>query len=69
MSKLNLEHVLDDPKTCSSLRVLFAWCLLSMGVEPSSRFRLKDGIYADVTRDQLAALPNAQWISETTDIQ
>ena len=28
IEKLDLEHVLDNPKTCGSLRVLFAWCLV-----------------------------------------
>lgn len=54
VKKLDLEHVLDNPKTCGSLRVLITWCQKSMGIEPDSRFRLDNGVHADVTSVQLA---------------
>jgi hypothetical protein len=51
--QLNVEHVLDNSETCGSLRVLFAWCVQSMGIAFGARFRLDSGAYDLVTGAQL----------------
>ena len=57
VKRLDVEHVLDEPLTCASLRVLFGWCVQAMGGEPGSRFRLDTGIHDVVTGPQLGQQP------------
>ena len=54
---LDLEHVLDNPETCGSLRVLFAWCVKALGLTTGAQFRLDSGIMDVVTGPQLGRLP------------
>jgi len=49
---LDLDHVLYNPNTCASLRAMFAWCHLSMGIPCGSRFQLAEGIEDRLTGAQ-----------------
>jgi hypothetical protein len=51
--QLDVEHVLDNPVTCASLRVLFGWCVRATGGEIGPRFRLDCGVHDEVTGPQL----------------
>lgn len=60
---LDVEHVLDRPDTCASLRSIFAWCVRVLRMHPhfdemgiARKFRLVDGEMDDVTRAQIDAL-------------
>lgn len=50
---LDLEHVLDDPATCASLRTLLAWCTRAFGNAASERFQLASGALHPVTSPEL----------------
>lgn len=52
---LDLAHVLGRPDTCASLRVLFAWLSVRMGLLWEDAFCLGSGIHDIVTGPQLAA--------------
>ncbi len=54
VKNLDVEHVLDDPATCGSLRVLFARCVAAMGRTCGDRFRLESGVHDIVTGPQIA---------------
>jgi len=54
VKNLDVERVLDNPAACGSLRVLFAWCAISVGSDVDARFRLDCGGYDIVTGPQLA---------------
>lgn len=60
--RLNIEHILSNPKTCASLRTLFAWCveaILDFYPEFQNEFpnyHLEDGIQYAVTNGQLSIL-------------
>lgn len=56
VERLDLEHVLDDPETCASLRVLFHWCVQATGGELDPRFRLDSGVHDVVTGPQLGRI-------------
>jgi Domain of unknown function (DUF4276) len=51
--RLDVEHVLDNPETCASLRVLFHWCVQATGGDIGHRFRLDSGVHDEVTRPQI----------------
>ena len=53
LAKLDVPHVLSLPETCAALRTLFGWCSKAIGEVPSERFRLLDGAYSDLTKQQL----------------
>jgi hypothetical protein len=55
VSRLDLQHVLGNPRTCASLRSLIAWCSEKMGVPFDERYRLSSGAYLIVTGRQLKA--------------
>jgi len=52
---LDVEHVLSRPETCASLRGLFKWCTLVMGLQPSARYSLVNGAVEATTAGQLSA--------------
>lgn len=54
VERLDVEHVLGNPETCASLRVLFGWCVQATGGEVGARFCLDTGIHDVVTGPQLA---------------
>ena len=56
LAKLDVPHVLSRPETCATLRTLFGWCSKAIGEVPSDRFRLRDGVYSDLTKQQLDSL-------------
>ncbi len=56
---LDVGRVLSKPLTCASLRTLFGWCSKAIGREITDEYRLKDGIYSEVTRPQIDALPGS----------
>lgn len=51
---LDLAHVLSKPDACASLRVLFAWLSIKMGLPCGEAFCLSSGIHDVVTGPQLA---------------
>lgn len=55
VKRLDVEHVLGNPQTCTSLRVLFAWCVQAMGGELGTRFCLDSVARDGVTGSQLAS--------------
>ena len=59
VERLDLEHVLDNPATCASLRVLFHWCVQAIGGEVGPRFRLDSGVHDEVTRPQIDRIHRA----------
>lgn len=52
---INLAHVLRDPSTCGSLRVLVAWCRAQMGHPRGALFSLSHGALNLVTGPQLGS--------------
>lgn len=58
VQRLDIEHVLGNPQTCASLRVLFGWCVQATGGELGARFRLDTGIHDVVTGPQLGSSPS-----------
>ena len=56
VSTLRMRHVLSRIDTCASLRTLFAWICKAAGEPVSDTYRLLDGRYSEITRDQIAAL-------------
>jgi uncharacterized protein DUF4276 len=54
--ELDLELVLSNPQTCSSLRTMIAWCVKALGRSFGERFRLSDGTYFKITQPQIDAL-------------
>lgn len=53
---LRMRHVLSRKGTCASLRTMFAWICKAAEEPVSDTYRLRDGRYSEVTRDQVAAL-------------
>ena len=53
---LRMRHVLSRKDTCASLRTMFAWICKAAEEPVSDTYRLRDGRYSEVTRDQIAAL-------------
>ena len=53
VSKLDMSHVLSNPRTCAWLRCLFAWCTQSMSMPFGDEFCLSTGIYSITTGPQL----------------
>jgi hypothetical protein len=53
---LDVRHVLSNPASCASLRVLFAWCAKAIEAGLGDEYRLETGIYSVVTGPQLAML-------------
>lgn len=60
IDQLDVEHVLSNPKTCKSLRTIFAWCAkalenhsLSGEFSLQEKFHLNDGELSDVTKGQI----------------
>lgn len=53
IGQLNLERVLNNPKTCRSLRTLVGWCRHRLGATFDQRWRLVDGEFHPLTRDQI----------------
>jgi hypothetical protein len=62
VTQLRLDEILDNPLTCRGLRTLVAWCWEAIGETPTSRFRLNEGIYWDITATQLSTPPPQQLI-------
>jgi len=58
IERLDVVRVLSNPSTCASLRTLFGWCSKAIGQELTDVYRLRDGIYSEVTRPQIDALPD-----------
>lgn len=54
--EIDLEFVLSNPQTCSSLRTMIAWCVKALGRSFGERFRLSDGTYFAITQPQIDAL-------------
>ena len=54
--KLDLPHVLSRVDTCASLRTLFAWCAMAIGLPATDVWQLESGVQNMVTGPQLAAL-------------
>lgn len=54
VKRLDVEHVLDDPQTCATLRVLFGWCVQATGGELGARFHLDSVVRDGVTGSQLS---------------
>ena len=54
VKQLDVEHVLNNPVTCATLRVLFAWCVKATGGNIGDQFRLDSGVYDVVTGRQLS---------------
>lgn len=57
MQRLDVRHVLSNPETCRSLRTLFGWCSKAIGRPFDETYRLLDGKYWEVTREQINKLP------------
>ena len=53
VERLDLEHILVEPTTCASLRVMFAWCTKKIGQPRGARFCLGTGALDIVTGPQL----------------
>jgi hypothetical protein len=58
MQRLDMEHVLSDPRTCRSLRTLFGWYARAIGRPFDDTYHLRDGEYWEVTRGQIDRLPD-----------
>ena len=56
VSSLRMRHVLSRKDTCASLRTMFAWICKAAEEPVTDTYRLRDGRYSEVTRDQIAAL-------------
>lgn len=54
--KFDLDLVLSNPQTCSSLRTMIAWCVKALGRSIGDRFRLADGRYFEITQPQIALI-------------
>lgn len=62
VSRISLDEILSNPRTCRALRTLVAWCWETIGETRTQRFRLCDGIYWDVTASQLRDPPSPELI-------
>lgn len=54
--QIDLPLVLSNPQTCSSLRTLIKWCVLSMRQPLSDRFQLLMGVTHPITKTQFPAI-------------
>jgi len=52
ISRLDVEHILSNWETCSSLRTLYQWCWKKMGQVPTDKYQLLNGKLSEVTRSQ-----------------
>lgn len=64
--KLDLEKVLNNPETCSSLRALFKWCSRAKRDVESDRFQLASGACSPVTGPQVDALRSDESVDGMT---
>ena len=55
--KLDLEHILEHPDRCASLRTLVAWCSDAMGRKHTAQYQLKEGKRFPVTSVQHTERP------------
>jgi hypothetical protein len=59
LGKINVEHILSNPKTCASLRTLFAWCVNRLEQHPQfselpiPNYQLTEGILSEITKGQI----------------
>ena len=54
--RLDVPHVLSDSTTCASLRTLFAWCSMAIGLDRHEMYCLERGTYNPITREQIEHL-------------
>ena len=57
LARLDVPHVLANPRSCRSLRTLFGWCSRAIGRPFDEKYQLAEGEYFDLTRPQIDALP------------
>jgi hypothetical protein len=53
VNRLDLERILANPQTCRALRALVGWCRHRLGAPFDARWRLLDGEFHPLTRDQI----------------
>ena len=53
---LRMRHVLSRKDTCASLRTMFAWICKTAGEPVSDTYRLVDGCYSEITKQQIGDL-------------
>ena len=53
---LRMRHVLSRSDTCAFLRTMFGWICKAVGEPVTGAYRLRDGHYSEITKDQIGAL-------------
>ena len=56
VSKLDTDHVLSHAERCSYLRTIFGWVYKAIGESKGVKYRLLDGRYGSVTKQQICDL-------------